>query len=71
MDQVIRQTTMNLGVVKKISPHLNKKSLDMLYHSMIVSQFLSNNSIFVIPLFNSIYYYSLYFVIAQIAVVLI
>ena len=37
MDQVLRKTTMNLGVVKKISPHLNKKSLDMLYHSMIVS----------------------------------
>ena len=37
MDQILRKTTMNLGVVKKISPHLNKKSLDMLYHSMIVS----------------------------------
>ena len=37
MDQVLRKTTMNLGVVKKILPHLNKKSLDILYHSMIVS----------------------------------
>ena len=37
MDQVLRKTTMNLGVVKKISSHLNKKSLDMLYYSMIVS----------------------------------
>ena len=37
MDQVLRKTTINLGVVKKISPHLNKKSLNMLYHSMIVS----------------------------------
>ena len=37
MDQVLRKTIINLGVVKKISPHLNKKSLDILYHSMIVS----------------------------------
>ena len=37
MNQVLRKPTMNLDVVKKISSHLNKKSLDMLYHSMIVS----------------------------------
>ena len=37
MDQVLRKTIMNLGVVKKILPHLNKISLDILYHSMIVS----------------------------------
>ena len=37
MNQVLRKTTMNLGVVKKILPHLNKKSLDMDYHAIIVS----------------------------------
>ena len=37
MDQILQKTTINLGKVLKISPHRNKKSLDILYHSMIVS----------------------------------